>query len=62
MPVTLKTASRSGTSERLESSAVSTGEDYRPFMFAFHGDSLACATAVNHFSWDRVAGVPLSLR
>ena len=41
-------------SQRLESSAVSTGKDYRPFMFAFHGDSLAGAGAVNHLSWDRV--------
>jgi len=27
-------------SQRLEASAVSTGKDYSPFMFEFHGDSL----------------------
>jgi hypothetical protein len=37
-------------SQRLEASAVSTGKDYTPFMFAFHGDRLTGAGTVNHLS------------
>jgi hypothetical protein len=37
-------------SQRLEASAVSTGKDDTPFMFAFHGDRLTGAGTVNHLS------------
>jgi hypothetical protein len=33
-------------SQRLEASAVSTGKDYSPFMFALHGDSLTAVGPV----------------
>jgi hypothetical protein len=41
-------------SQKLESSAVSTGEDDSPFMFELFGCSLVGAASVDHRSWDRV--------
>ena len=42
------------SSQRLESSTVSTGEDYRPLVFEFPGDSFIGAASANPVSRDRV--------